>query len=76
MKVADIVVDIHNMRCSLCKVLVHDTFATECKICDAKFMGVQSNHIGLADKLRKERGEALTGDGDITEKYPDLGGGG
>jgi len=72
---AAIIVDIRNMRCSLCKVGMSDKLATECKNCGAKFTwGVTSNHVGLADKLRKERGEALKDD-DVSGKYPELVGG-
>tara|TARA_Y100000034_G_scaffold116482_1_gene154861 strand:+ start:118 stop:342 length:225 start_codon:yes stop_codon:yes gene_type:complete len=70
-----IIVDFYNMRCSCCKVRIHDKLATKCETCDTKFGGVISNHVGLADKLREERGDLLKGDGDIGDKYPDLVGG-
>lgn len=74
-KIADILVDFRNMRCSLCKILVRDKLATECR-CGAKFTGVASNHVGLAAKLRQERGDTpAVVEANIDAKYPELVGG-
>lgn len=50
-----IVVDMRNLRCDICKVALHDELATICPVCGAKFDHVSSNHVGLADRLRKKR---------------------
>ena len=56
-KKATLIVDIRNIRCGSCKVLVRDELAKSCKYCKSVFDGVDSNHVGLADKLRKIRGD-------------------
>lgn len=50
-----IVVDMKNMRCDICKVALHDELATVCPVCGASLDSVSSNHVGLADRLRKKR---------------------
>lgn len=55
MKVASIVVDFRHVRCSNCKVALHDELATECAICAARFDSITSNHVGLAERLHKKR---------------------
>ena len=47
----------HN-RCGHCKVGLRDELAMKCPACGAVFDAVSSNHVGLADKLRKKRQEA------------------
>ncbi len=54
---AQIVVDIRNMRCSYCKVLVKDELAIGCSFCGCGFDGVSSNHVGLVKRLMEKRGE-------------------
>lgn len=72
MRTASILIDFNNTRCGACKNLV-DELATECKICNTKFDRVASNHVGLADKLRKKRGEQPFGLEDASDdKYPEL----
>jgi hypothetical protein len=55
MESASIVVDLRHLRCSNCKVALHDELATQCPVCDAIFTHVRSNHIGLAEKLERRR---------------------
>lgn len=55
METASIVVDLWRMRCSNCKVAIHDECATECPVCGAKFDSIVSNHVGLAHKLERAR---------------------
>ena len=55
METASIVVDLWRLRCSHCKVALHDDLADECPVCGAKFDSIVSNHVGLANKLRKKR---------------------
>lgn len=71
MRTASILIDIHNIRCGACKNLV-DELAHECKICNAKFDRVASNHVGLANKLRKKRGEKLLERDTSDDKMPEL----
>ena len=52
---ASIIVDLRNARCSNCKVLVRDELAKTCAGCGATFDRVASNHVGLADPIRKKR---------------------
>ena len=75
-KRAAIIVDIRHIRCGACKIAFKDELATECKNCKAKFDSISSNHVGLADKLRKIRGEkTLDAEDTSDEKYPELVGG-
>ncbi len=71
---AAIIVDLRSMRCGACKNRFKDELATECKICNAKFDRVGSNHVGLADKLREVRGEQPVEPREDTSdaKYPEL----
>ena len=55
---ASILVDLRTIRCGNCKVALHDEFAEKCSVCGASFDRITSNHVGLADKLRKKREEA------------------
>lgn len=72
MRTASILIDFHNIRCGACKNLV-DELATECKICNATFDRVGSNHVGLANKLRNIRGENILEITDVSEdKMPEL----
>jgi hypothetical protein len=71
--VASILVDFRNIRCSACKVLIRNELAKSCKNCNATFDSVSSNHVGLADKLRAKRGEALIDSVvEPEDRYPDL----
>lgn len=70
-KVASLVVDIKHIRCGNCKMQVKDEQAKSCPHCEAVFDRVVSNHAGLANKLRKSRGEAEEGQVD-NDKYPEL----
>lgn len=76
-RTASIVVDIRNMRCSSCKVLVRDELAKKCDHCDAVFDSVMSNHVGLAEKLREKRGEQNENgiEKDPEDRYPEMVGG-
>ena len=58
MTTASILVDLHTIRCGNCKVALHDELAEKCPVCSASFDRITSNHVGLADKLRKKREEA------------------
>ena len=58
MTTTSILVDLHTTRCGKCKVALHDELAEKCPVCGASFDRFTSNHIGLADKLRKRRDEA------------------
>ena len=58
MMTASILVDLRTIRCGNCKVALHDELAKECPACGASFDRITSNHVGLADKLRKKREEA------------------
>jgi hypothetical protein len=60
MQTASIVVDWRHLRCSNCKVALHDELAETCPACGAKFDSVTSNHVGLAEKLEREREAALS----------------
>jgi hypothetical protein len=63
MENASIVVDIRHMRCSNCKVALHDELAIQCPVCNATFTHVTSNHVGLAEKLeRRRRAAGITSD--------------
>jgi hypothetical protein len=55
MNTASLVVDLRHIRCSNCKVALHDELVTECPVCGEKFDSITSNHVGLAEKLRKRR---------------------
>lgn len=75
---AQIVVDIRNMRCSHCKVLVKDELAIGCTFCGCEFSGVSSNHVGLAERLMERRGEKKVESGIVIEhedRFPELVGG-
>jgi hypothetical protein len=54
---ASLIVDIHHVRCGNCKVRVDDRLAERCPTCGATFERVVSNHVGLADRLTRERSE-------------------
>jgi hypothetical protein len=58
MEAASIIVDMRRNRCGNCKVSLSDALATKCGTCGALFDAISSNHVGLADKLRKERQHA------------------
>lgn len=58
METASIVVDLRNIRCGNCKVALHDELSTKCPACGAAFDSISSNHVGLADRLRKKRQDA------------------
>lgn len=70
-KMATLIVDFNNIRCGSCKVLVQDEQAKFCTHCKVVFKGIDSNHVGLADKLRKIRGEKEEGH-TSNGKYPEL----
>ena len=53
--VASIIVDMHNVRCDHCKVALRDDLSTECAACGARFDDILSNHVGLAERLRRKR---------------------
>ena len=55
---ASILVDFRTIRCGHCKVALKDELAEKCPVCGASFDRMTSNHVGLADKLRKKREEA------------------
>ena len=55
MNPASIVVDLRHIRCGNCKVAFHNELATACPVCGAPFNNIQSNHVGLADKLNRQR---------------------
>ncbi len=52
---ASIVVDLHRLRCDVCKVALHDELATVCPACGATFDSITSNHVGLAAQLEQRR---------------------
>ena len=56
---ASLLIDIANMRCSLCKMLVKDELARSCEHCGSEFDRVSSNHAGLARRLQKIRDTAF-----------------
>ena len=58
MKHASIVVDLRHIRCDNCKVAIHDELASECLVCEVKFDGIVSNHVGLAAELERRRERA------------------
>ena len=58
MTTASILVDLRTIHCGKCKVALHDELAEKCPVCGASFDRISSNHVGLADKLRKRREEA------------------
>ena len=75
---AQILVDIRNMRCSYCKVLVKDELAIGCSFCGCIFDGVTSNHVGLAKRLMGKRGEKIVDFGielEHEDRCPELVGG-
>ena len=55
MHTASLIVDIKSVRCSDCKMLVRDVTVANCPHCGAEFDRVSSNHVGLANKVKKER---------------------
>lgn len=55
MNPTSIVVDLRNIRCGSCKVALHDELAKVCPVCGAPFDSISSNHVGLADKLKRRR---------------------
>ncbi len=55
---ASILVDLVTRRCNNCKVALRDELAEKCPVCGASFDRISSNHVGLADELRKKREEA------------------
>ncbi len=58
MTTASILVDLRTIRCGNCKVALQDELAEKCLVCGASFDRITSNHVGLADKLRKKREKA------------------
>ena len=54
METASLVVDIRNIRCGNCKILVGDPLAERCPACGGAFDRVASNHVGLAECLERE----------------------
>ena len=58
MTTASMLVDLRTIRCGHCKVALHDELAEKRSVCGASFDRISSNHVGLADKLRKKREEA------------------
>jgi hypothetical protein len=58
MNPTSIVVDLRSIRCGSCKVALHDELATVCPVCGAPFDSISSNHVGLADKLKRRRAAA------------------
>ena len=52
---ASILADLRTIRCGNCKVALHDELAEKCLVCGASFDRITSNHVGLADRLRKKR---------------------
>lgn len=50
-----IVVDLRGIRCESCKVALHDELAKVCPVCSATFDRITSNHVGLADRLKRRR---------------------
>ncbi len=65
METASIIVDLRHTRCSNCRVALQDELATKCQACGAVFDAISSNHVGLADKLRKKRQDADVMQADI-----------
>ena len=61
-EVFPLIADLHTVRCGSCKVLVDDPLIVKCSICGATFDRVVSNHVGLANRLNRER--SGTGDGE------------
>jgi RNA polymerase subunit RPABC4/transcription elongation factor Spt4 len=55
MHTASIVVDLRHLRCSNCKVALHDELTESCPACGAAFDSITSNHVGLAEKLEQRR---------------------
>lgn len=58
LKTASIIVDLRHARCGDCKVALQDALVTTCPVCGAVFDAISSNHVGLADRLRKKRQDA------------------
>ena len=61
-EIVPLIADLHTVRCGSCKVLVDDPLIVKCSICGATFDRVVSNHVGLANRLNRER--SGTGDGE------------
>ena len=61
-EIVPLIADLHTVRCGGCKVLVDDPLIVKCSICGATFDRVVSNHVGLANRLNRER--SGTGDGE------------
>jgi hypothetical protein len=55
MTTTSILIDLRTIRCGNCKVALRDQLAEKCPVCGASFDRITSNHVGLADKLRKKR---------------------
>ena len=73
--VSNIVVDLRHTRCSLCWMTLKDEISKSCKSCGAHFVEVVSNHIGLAEDLRKKREQAMKEAKALVEpedKYPEM----
>jgi hypothetical protein len=52
------IVDLRHIRCGNCKVALGDELVATCPVCGAAFTHVTSNHVGLAESLRKKRRSA------------------
>jgi hypothetical protein len=52
---ASIVVDRRHIRCSNCRVALHDDLAMACPVCRAEFDSITSNHVGMANGLERRR---------------------
>lgn len=59
MRHGSLVVDLHHVRCSECKVALRDELATHCPVCGRFFEDVVSNHVGLARKLQRKRHQTV-----------------
>ncbi len=58
---ASLIVDLKATRCSACKMIIRDVTVAKCPHCSAVFDRVSSNHVGLADRVQKQREEARAG---------------
>ena len=58
---ASLIVDLKTTRCSGCKMIIRDVTVASCPHCGAVFDRVSSNHVGLANRVTKQREEAKAG---------------